>query len=55
MVIHFRTDKASRRGKMLRFTLSLPNGCNLKSKTERERLICEKYLPRWGLVKEGLQ
>jgi len=50
---HFRPDRHNRRGKVVTFKLTLPNGCDLKGKTEKERLICEKYLPRWGLVKEG--
>lgn len=40
------------RRRTINVTITLPNGCNLKSKTEKERLICDKYLPRWGLVKE---
>ena len=48
----FRPDKNSSRGKVVPIELTLPNGCTLKGKTEQERLICEKYLPRWGLVKE---
>lgn len=44
-------DREQRR-RTINVTIALPNGCNLKSKTEKERLICNKYLPRWGLVKE---
>ncbi|MBF0311614.1 MAG: hypothetical protein HQL56_19045 [Magnetococcales bacterium] len=40
------------RRRTINVTITLPNGCNLKSKTEKERLICDKYLPLWGLVKE---
>ncbi|MBF0214983.1 MAG: hypothetical protein HQM00_15710 [Magnetococcales bacterium] len=43
---------SSGRRRTINVTIALPNGCNLKSKTEKERLICNKYLPRWGLVKE---
>jgi hypothetical protein len=32
--------------------ITMPNRCDLKSRTERERLIGEKYLARWGLLKE---
>jgi hypothetical protein len=42
----------SRRGKTLSVTITVPNGCDLKGKTERERLIGDKYLKRWGLVAE---
>ena len=48
----FRPDNGSRQGKVIPIQLTLPNGCTLKGKTEKERLICEKYLPRWGLVRE---
>lgn len=50
--IRFFPDAESRRGKVLPVNITMPNGCDLKSKTEKERLIGEKYLPRWGLVEE---
>ncbi|MEO5365369.1 MAG: hypothetical protein H7831_03245 [Magnetococcus sp. WYHC-3] len=50
--VRFHPDEGVGRGKVVAVRLSLPNGCNLKSKTEKERLVCEKYLPRWGLVRE---
>ena len=50
--VHFRPDRHNRSGKSIPLKLTLPNGCDLKGKTEKERLICGKYLPRWGLVKE---
>lgn len=50
--IKFHPDSESRRGKILPVTVTMPNGCDLKSKTEKERLIGEKYLARWGLVRE---
>ncbi len=49
--VHFRPDRHNRRGKVITLKLTLPNGCDLKGKTQKERLICEKYLPAWGLVK----
>lgn len=48
----FRPDNESRQGKVVPVELTLPNGCTLKGRTEKERIICEKYLPRWGLVRE---
>jgi hypothetical protein len=30
----------------------MPNGCDLKNRTERERMIGEKYLARWSLVQD---
>ncbi|MBF0589168.1 MAG: hypothetical protein HQL53_08575 [Magnetococcales bacterium] len=50
--VRFHPDGGVGRGKTIPVKLSMPNGCNLKSKSEKERLICEKYLPLWGLVKE---
>ena len=41
------------RQQTLRFSITYPNGCNLKEQTERERLIGEKYLSRWGLVQDS--
>ena len=32
--------------------ISYPNNCDLKSRTEKERLIGDKYLKKWGLLKE---
>ncbi|MBF0423311.1 MAG: hypothetical protein HQL73_10000 [Magnetococcales bacterium] len=51
--VHFRPDSNNRRGKVVHVKITLPNGCDLKGKTEKERLICEKYLPLWGLVQEA--
>jgi hypothetical protein len=30
----------------------MPHGCDLKDRTERERMIGEKYLRRWGIVRD---
>ena len=49
--IRFRPNQENRRGQIIRVSISLPNGCDLKGRTRRERLVCEKYLPLWGLVK----
>lgn len=51
--VHFRPDRHNKRGKTISLSLTLPNGCDLKGKTKKERLICEKYLPQWNLVKEA--
>lgn len=50
--IRFQPEPGSNRSKVLPVKISLPNGCDLRSRTERERLIGEKYLKRWGLVKD---
>lgn len=52
IVIKFMPDAESHRGKVLPIKISWPNGCDLKDKTEQERLIGDKYLKRWGLLKE---
>jgi hypothetical protein len=51
LVIRFHPEPGSRRGKTLPLTVTMPQGCDLKERTERERLIGEKYLQRWRLVK----
>ena len=50
--IRFRSDRENSRGKTIAVRVALPNECDLKGRTEKERLICEKYLLLWGLVKE---
>ena len=50
--IRFHPEKGTNRGKTLPVKISLPNGCDLRSRTEKERLIGEKYLKRWGLVED---
>ena len=52
LAISFRPDRNNCRGITIPLTLTLPNGCDLKGRTEKGRLICEKYLQLWGLVKE---
>lgn len=51
--IYFHPDAGSRRGRTLPLTITMPHGCNLKDCTERERLIGEKYLRRWGIVQDA--
>lgn len=50
--IRFEAEEGERRGRVIPFTISCPNGCNLKSRTEKEQLIADKYLKRWGLIDE---
>ncbi len=50
--IEFYPLPAAKRGKILSFEITTPNKCSLKDHTEKERLIGEKYLGRWGLVQE---
>ncbi len=48
--VKFMPDHESRKGKVLHVTIRDPNGCNLKSKSQKEKLIGEKYFERWELV-----
>jgi len=41
--INFRLNGGGR-GNSLTFNVTYPNGCNLKSKREEQRLLGEKYL-----------
>jgi hypothetical protein len=50
--IRFLPGPDSPRGKTLPVTITVPNGCDLKGRTERERVIGGKYLKRWGLMAE---
>jgi hypothetical protein len=36
-------------GRSLTFNITYPNGCDLKSKRDDQRLLGEKYLKRWGI------
>jgi hypothetical protein len=37
-------------GRSLTFNVTYPNGCDLKSKRDDQRLLGEKYLKRWGIA-----
>ena len=50
--IRFQPDKSGGRHKVLAVTITMPHGCDLKERTEREQLIGEKYLRKWQLVEE---
>lgn len=52
LVIHFRPPTGGGRGKTLPLTITMPQGCDLKERTDRERLVGEKYLRRWHLLEE---
>ena len=47
--VKFRTGRGRR---TLPVTITMPHGCDLKERTDRERLIGEKYLRLWGLVRD---
>ena len=50
--IKFRTVPGARGGRTLPVTISMPKGCDLKDRTDRERLIGEKYLRRWSMLRD---
>jgi hypothetical protein len=50
--IRFRAFPGVRGGRTLPVTISMPKGCDLKDRTDRERLIGEKYLRRWKLLRD---
>ena len=50
--IKFHPGPDGGRGKSLSLTVTMPHGCNLKDMTPQERLIGEKYLRLWGILKD---
>lgn len=52
IVVKFHPTDGEKRGKSLPVKITMPNRCDLKSRTEKERLIGDKYLARWKLIKE---
>jgi hypothetical protein len=50
--ITFRGTPGKRERRTLPVRISMPKGCDLKDRTDRERLIGEKYLRRWGLLRD---
>jgi hypothetical protein len=52
ITVRFRPAAGVGRGKTLTLTVTMPHGCNLKDMTPQERLIGEKYLRRWNILKE---
>ena len=52
LTIKFHPKAGARRGRTLPLTITMPHGCNLKDQTEEEQLIGEKYLRRWGILRD---
>jgi hypothetical protein len=50
LIVKFRPTATMTRGRSLPLTISMPHGCDLKDRTEAERLIGDKYLRRWGIL-----
>lgn len=51
-IIKFHASPGVRGGRTLPVTISMPKGCDLKDRTERERLVGEKYLKRWRILRD---
>lgn len=47
--VQFEPEQGRKRGKKLNLELTRPNRCSLRGKTERERMILDRYLRDWGL------
>lgn len=52
IAVRFHPAAGERQAKTLPVIITWPNRCNLREHTERERLMLQKYLPRWKLVSE---
>jgi hypothetical protein len=52
LTIRFHPDATSRRGRTLPLTITMPHGCDLKDRTERERIVGSKYLRKWGILRD---
>ena len=49
--VQFEPEPGRKRGKMITVVLGLPTRCNLRGKTEKERLLLNRYLKAWGLLR----
>jgi hypothetical protein len=49
--IQFEPEPGRTRGKKFNVVLCLPTKCNLRGKTEKERLLLNRYLKAWGLLR----
>lgn len=52
LTIRFHPEAGARRGKTLPVTITMPHGSDLKDRTDRERIVGEKYLRRWGILRD---
>ena len=53
LTIRFHPNGESRKGRTLPLIVTMPHGCNLKDQTEREQMVGEKYLRRWGILRDA--
>jgi hypothetical protein len=52
--ITFHPEDRGKRAKTINVELRAPNGSNLRDQTRRHQIVSEKYLTRWGLIKEAM-
>jgi hypothetical protein len=52
LTIAFHPEAGTRMGRRVPVALKAPHSCDLKDCTENERMIGEKYLQRWSLLKD---
>ena len=52
IAIRFHPGKGRNRARTLQVELKEPHGCNLRDRSDVERLVGEKYLKRWDLVRD---
>ena len=50
--IKFKADTKNPRGKLIHVNITDPNGCDLKDRTEKEKIIGDKYLEKWGIIEK---
>ncbi len=48
--IKFKPSHKKPHGEILHIVITNPNGCDLKDRSEKQKLIVNKYFERWGLV-----
>ncbi len=48
--IRFKSTDKKLHGELLHVAITYPNGCNLKDRSEKQKMIGNKYLERWGLM-----
>lgn len=48
--IRFKSTDKKPRGELLHVAITNPNGCDLKDRSEKQKMIGNKYLERWGLM-----
>ncbi|MFO1036175.1 MAG: hypothetical protein U1E45_04955 [Geminicoccaceae bacterium] len=52
LTIRFAAGDGRRRPRTLPVQLTEPHGCNLRDRSDEERLVGEKYLKRWDLIRD---